>query len=223
MVGEVRQEGVAGGAAQVGRRQLRGLGRAQAGPLLALEVGVVLLLERRDDGAGVVVALDLGGDRLLVAAGAQDEVVVGQVEPGDVDDGVEGGERPLGPLGPGQVVRHVDREADGLVAGLAEPHLEQGADRPGHLHPPERGDGVADERGVGGVRGHADGAGVRHRHRDAVRVHHQRDAQAHDELADGLDDPLPLVVGLGAGEHVGVRALGDRDGLAHRHRDRLAT
>ena len=53
----------------VGRGDLRGLGGEQARPLLALEVGVVLLLERRDDRAGLVVAVDLGGDGLLVGAG----------------------------------------------------------------------------------------------------------------------------------------------------------
>ena len=33
-------------------------------------------------------------------------------------------------------------------------------------------------------------------------MHHERDAERHDELADRLDDALPLEVGLGAGEQV---------------------
>ena len=33
-------------------------------------------------------------------------------------------------------------------------------------------------------------------------MHDEGDAEPHDELADGLDDALPLVVGLGAGEQV---------------------
>ena len=96
----------------------------------------------------------------------------------------------------------MDGEPDGVVAGLAEAQLEERADRAGHLHAPERRRGVADERGVGGVGGHADRAGVRDAHRDAVRVDDEGDAEPHDELAHGLDDALPLVVRLGAGQQV---------------------
>ena len=58
------------------------------------------------------------------------------------------------------------------------------------------------ERSVSRVGRHADGSGVGNRHGDAVGVHHERDPQAHDELADRLDDALPLVVGLGPGQQV---------------------
>ena len=71
-----------------------------------------------------------------------------------------------------------------------------------HLDGPEGRLGVADEPRVRGVRGHADRPGVRHAHGDAVDGDDERGMKSLDDLGDGRDDALPLVVRLGSVQQV---------------------
>ena len=69
-------------------------------------------------------------------------------------------QRGVGELGLGEVVRHVDGEAERVVAGLAEPQLEQRGQAARHLDACRRRlSCCGDQPRVGGVRGHARSAG----------------------------------------------------------------
>ena len=102
--------------------------------------------------------------------------------------------------GLGQVVRNVHREADRRAVFLAEPHLEQRRHAARDLEPVHQRRVARGQAGRGGVRGHAQRAGVRRAHRDAVEADRQPDPHPGGHVPHRLGEALPLVVRLRAGE-----------------------
>src|SRR6202034_1376274 len=95
--------------------------------------GVVLRLEPLDELRDLGRLLDLAVDQRVGAVGRLAQLKRGQVEPADLRQRVDQGQRGGRVGGVGEVVRHLDDEADRVPAGLAEPELEQRRGRAGDL------------------------------------------------------------------------------------------
>ena len=130
-----------------------------------------------------------------------------EVETGRGPHPLEPDDRGVAELRLAEVVRHVHGEADRVVAGLAEPQLEERGEARGHLHGAEGRVVAGDEAGVGAVGGHPERTGVGHRHRDAVHAHGEAHAEGAHELGRRLHHAGPLVVGLGSDEEQEGHAL----------------
>lgn len=146
-------------------------------------------------------------------------LVVGQVEPGGVGDRVERGEGTLGPLGLGEVLRHVDREPERVATGLTE---TQARAAPGRLagtctwpngdslSPTRRGSVACAVIPTGRVCGTPMGMPWLVTTRVIPRIWMS--------LADRLDRPLPLEVRLGTREQVVGLAVAVAHAVEHHRR-----
>ena len=164
---------------------LRGLGRA-----------VVLLLERADQLGDLRGLRDLPLDRLVGAFGSLAELGIGQVEPGRGGHGAEQGQRGRRVDGLGQVMRHLHGEAERVPARLAEPQLEQGGCAARQLDPVRQPLMPGDQALPGGMRDHAERAGVRRPGRDAEEADRGAEAQLRGNGKHGLGEQVPFVIGF---------------------------
>ena len=164
------------------------------------------LLERADHARELGVALHLPLDLGEELAPVLPQLIGREEKAGGGRDALERRHRCRGELGVSQVVRHEEDEPGERVVALGEPVLEQVQGVAGHLRAraPHR-EGLDEILPIAADR-HADGPGVRHGHGDRVHPGRRRDPVARDELLDRLREPLPLEVGLVAGEEEEGRA-----------------
>jgi Xaa-Pro aminopeptidase len=198
---ELRRQLVRGRHLAVAEQAVAALvGRARLGQ------GVVLPLQRGDQLGHLLRLRDLPLDLGIGALGRHPEGLFGQVQVRRGADRAEQGQRRLRVDGLGEIVRHVNGEAHGVPARLAQPQLDQRGGAARHLKPVGHALRVGDQLGSGRVADHAERPGVRHPHGDAVEPDHQAAAEPGRDRLDGRREQLPLVVGLGPGQQQERRA-----------------
>jgi hypothetical protein len=178
-----------------------GLAVRQQAARVGLGVGVlgrrvVLLLKRADQLGDLRGLCDLPLDRLVGAFGRLAELGVGQVEPGRGGHGAEERQRGRRIDGLGQVMRYLNGEAERIPAGLAEPQFEQGGGAAGQLDPVRQPLMPADQALAGGVRDHAERAGMRRAGRDAEEADRRAEAQLRGDGEHRLGEQVPFVIGF---------------------------
>ncbi len=108
-------------------------------------------------------------------------------------------------------MRDVDRVAQRIVSCLTEPELQQRRGASRYLQAvQDRLVRRVDQFRACSVRGHAEGAGVRDAHRDAVHADRDADVELLDQGADGGDEEFPLAVRFQAVQEEELHAGGVR-------------
>jgi hypothetical protein len=93
-------------------------------------------------------------------------------------------------------MRYLHGEAERVPARLAEPQLEQGGGAARQLDPVRQPLMPGDQALPGGMRDHAERAGVRRPGRDAEEADRGAEAQLRGNGKDGLGEQVPFVIGF---------------------------
>jgi len=189
----------------VTRRQLL-VGCQQAPRLVGPGEGVVLLLEAGDDLGHLRVVREVRRDLGVACVGGDLERVQFERQPGRVLDALEQHQRGTRVVELREVVGHVRDVPGHVVAGLPQPHLEQGLGRGGDAELAAPRVGARHQRGTVRVLGDRQRSRVRHRHRHRAHRGDQVDAEALHHRTHRAGERLPAVVRLGPA-HQQVRAL----------------
>src|SRR5665811_1998590 len=123
----------------------------QARLLTTLDVGVILTLQSLDDLGDLLGARDLLKNLGPVKTCGGDQILSGDIEPRRSHEGIEPQDSSVGELRLSQVMGHMDREPERVVAGLAKAHLQQRRDAARHLHGTEEGLVLTNQLGRGRV------------------------------------------------------------------------